>query len=474
MNFKEYIKEDKPIGAKNKELWQEFLKKYFDKDVSDLFLTFVSEDKVGINPRSKYDTPIGVYAYPLSYLQKLIEKGEDVPFRSMSPKKVKILKKVSDKVLSDKLSESDFNKCIEKLEKYKIDNDLKLDTKFEDFIEYASFRANVQSYFGKLWNITRMLSADYYRKIRDKHGNKIHGPSQNIAVWSKILEYLGFDVIVDNGTGVIHSNEPYQALFINPKSYKVIDEEFVDSESRYFDKVKEYTIGNVSVDASRIHSVKEYEIFIKNYKNRIEKLLKTQSNGNKRNMVNSFREDFKIDFIKRFRPYFDSVLKENMHLFNDLFQADRESLTEFKDEFNVLMSNKFPDFIENHSGFYSTDYLKTIYEKLYYGISEYIEKKKIISFFKGFNRDDLEKEKMKVFLDEFKEPLKKVFEDDPTEILYVPDEYKLEIIKRYKEAFSKSVFDKYIIKDEKIRDEVNEYIQKHIKESVYVRISKIL
>jgi hypothetical protein len=41
------------------------LEKY--KDRSDVFASFTDLPKLGINPQSEYDTPIGVYAYPIGY-----------------------------------------------------------------------------------------------------------------------------------------------------------------------------------------------------------------------------------------------------------------------------------------------------------------------------------------------------------------------------------------------------------------------
>ena len=71
MDLKEYLNkvlyEDKPIGEKNKEIWLDYLKEKYSKDNEDLYITFVSEDKVGINPQTKYNTPIGVCTYPLKW-----------------------------------------------------------------------------------------------------------------------------------------------------------------------------------------------------------------------------------------------------------------------------------------------------------------------------------------------------------------------------------------------------------------------
>lgn len=232
MKFKEFIKltESIPAGSKNKELWLNYIKEKYGKNPENLYITFVYQDKVGINPKTEHDTPSGVYTYPLEY----VLKEGNVPYRGETkPKKVKILKTQNDKVLSDKLTEKEYEEDIKKLGKWVEENNVRLDNGYEKFVKWYSERANVKTPFGKLWNVTRIISADYYRKTYDKSGKKIEGISQNISVWSKILIYLGFDYVVDNGTEVIHSNEPTQALFLNSKSYKVIDETFVDTEERY-------------------------------------------------------------------------------------------------------------------------------------------------------------------------------------------------------------------------------------------------
>lgn len=42
--------------------------------------------------------------------------------------------------------------------------------------------------------------------------------------WSKMFLDIGIDACTDKtGTGIIHPNEPYQAVFINPRSYKRVD-----------------------------------------------------------------------------------------------------------------------------------------------------------------------------------------------------------------------------------------------------------
>lgn len=232
MRFLEFLKqinEDIPVGLKNKELWFDYLKDNFKKP-DNLFVTFVYQDKVGINPKSIYDTPIGVYTYPLDF----IYDEEDVPFRGdKKPNKIKVLKQLSNKVLSNDLSDGEYERQIKKIENIVEESD-KYSYTFKkglkEYIKRWEDAARKQTNFGSLWNITRMITMDFYAN----KNSKATGPTKNNPVaWTKLLIDLGYDIVIDYGTGTIHPSEPTQAVFLNPKSYKVVGEEFVDTEARY-------------------------------------------------------------------------------------------------------------------------------------------------------------------------------------------------------------------------------------------------
>ena len=240
MKFGQYIElfEDVPVGLKNKEIWFDYLKEKYSKskDLDKLFISFVNVDKVGINPKSPYDTPIGVYTYPLEW----VLEEEDVPFRGeIKPKKVKVLKVVSGKVLNDDLTDAELNHYKEILKKkYQIES--------TELLEWNN-KARKKTPFGKLWNITRILSLKLSKNKPEKAAKDMDDdelvdalsginktPAKNSAViWNKLLRELGFDYVQDSGGGIIHPSEPTQAVFLTPKAYKVIDEEFVDSEERF-------------------------------------------------------------------------------------------------------------------------------------------------------------------------------------------------------------------------------------------------
>ncbi len=232
MRFLEFLKlnEDIPVGLKNKELWLYYLRDNFKKP-NQLFVTFVLKDKVGINPKTIHRTPIGVYCYPLDY----IFDEEDVPFRGEStPTKIKVLKQLSNKVLDKDLGDKEYEskiKLIEKIVKESQNYVPEIESNFQKYIEIWEDKARTKTNFGFLWNITRMISMDYYNK---KNHRRTNGPGEeNPITWSKLLIEIGYDLVIDNGTGVIHPSEPTQAVFLNPKSYKVVGEEFVDTNAKF-------------------------------------------------------------------------------------------------------------------------------------------------------------------------------------------------------------------------------------------------
>lgn len=54
----------------------------------NLFVSFTKLDKLGVNPLSEYDTPIGIYAYPAQYVDEVVGKYNPMnklPFAGDSP-----------------------------------------------------------------------------------------------------------------------------------------------------------------------------------------------------------------------------------------------------------------------------------------------------------------------------------------------------------------------------------------------------
>ena len=223
----------------------------------------VSGSKLGINPKSEYDTPIGIYTYPIDYV--LQEEGR-VEFAASAPflYVVQATKPILDIA---NYSEADFEKDSEKL--------LRGHARWAaSSTERAAIRdAKLKIPAAWLWNWTRLTAEnmaedinsqyaeddyeyleeperphevdfedddeyesamrDYereyaeYEEKRDRFEPQ-EDPKKTYATapvqWSKILRSLGYSGVADfDGKGLIHDNEPTQAVFFSKDALKVLE-----------------------------------------------------------------------------------------------------------------------------------------------------------------------------------------------------------------------------------------------------------
>ena len=333
--LEKFLQEAKPVGDNNKEIWLDYLKdKYSDKSTTGLFVSFVQVDKIGINPYSTYNTPNGVYTYPMRFLLD----GNNVPYRgSKKPNKIKVLKAVSNNVLDNNLSKEEYEKCKEQLlkvleEKYK-DKPAFLDqfNSYEKYIELIESDTKIKTNFGKLWNVTRRISS-------------------NPNNWSKLLIDLGFDIVYDNGNGIIHNNEPIQAVFLNPKSYKVVDEEFVDTEARYDTTHKIMTFKSLKDEIHALGDTKRAYTFLKTNKKKIMHI-ESSSGYNLTDLMVSviynwfgFTEEEKTELLNFYKELFKNTFKYK-HSIHILDRLDKDDKLHFCKNFHEEISKIVYEFL---------------------------------------------------------------------------------------------------------------------------------
>ena len=174
------------------------------------FFTMTEINKIGINPQSKYDTPIGIYSYPLTkeYYTKLITNT--LPFAG--DKQYINLFSISDK--TNKLSNyNNLKSDLIILKKYYNDNEhnnkLSDDLLHNAFnkIKTRAFRTAFQkSDVSKFWNLTRLLSKTPLK-------------------WNALFRQLGY---FDDS--IFNSLKPYQMMYI--LNNNIIEKELV------FEKLK--------------------------------------------------------------------------------------------------------------------------------------------------------------------------------------------------------------------------------------------
>lgn len=206
----------------------EALKPY--KDNPDIYISFTEVDKLGINPKSGYNTPLGIYTYPLKEIWKEydIDKkksvGKAVPFAGDHPY-IWVVRRTARNFIEDlyKYSSKDFDNDKQELSKYIEDH---FPTLYDTHPEIPNFRVLLekakrlaQDYFGYIspsyliWSLTREFAQLLVEKKGGKHSVK----------WNYVFrEILGYSGVADkSGRGIIHFAEDIQAVFFHTRAFKV-------------------------------------------------------------------------------------------------------------------------------------------------------------------------------------------------------------------------------------------------------------
>lgn len=179
----------------------------------NLFVSFTTVDKLGINPSSKYDTPLGIYSYPAEYIVDTIGEyssmsevpfAGDAPFANIFKAKGNIIdvgemypeqarkyyKMIAD--LWAKESGKPWKTSVDEIEKLTVEAET--NAKFSDYpggqFWYVVMRAADQL-FGPKWKATTPVA------------------------WNKLFRLLGIDGCLDRDVGIIHTSEPTQCVFFS-------------------------------------------------------------------------------------------------------------------------------------------------------------------------------------------------------------------------------------------------------------------
>ena len=196
----------------------EALEKYVADDFTapEYFMQFSDVNKLGINPSSKYNTPLGIYSYPITkQIFRLFTKGK-LPF-AQDRKYIIVFKPKEDKNVIISLGKrnnggiddetyravlEDLVPDLNKANKWIDDSDLSAD----EWDAEASGESNNTGYgkarsttnLGKLWYFTYLIR-------------------NNSTAWRTLLQNkLGIDGVVDAaGEGFIHPSERIQGVFFS-------------------------------------------------------------------------------------------------------------------------------------------------------------------------------------------------------------------------------------------------------------------
>lgn len=204
------------------------------KGQKDIFVTFKSLEKVGINPQAKWGhtSPVGVYAYPIDYVISVLHgiatgSDDDEHFAFDKPYAY-VLKRTDvpgmraiDHLL--RYDNEDLKGDIKKIIEYyslglSFEQETSMNKIIKIYFDWSGF-ANLDDKcaFEKLWEIVKHLARDFATKPEDR---------VSIATkWNDILRNcLNISTIYDSSDErMMHVDIWYETIFLTPKAYKVID-----------------------------------------------------------------------------------------------------------------------------------------------------------------------------------------------------------------------------------------------------------
>lgn len=191
--------------------------------VLNLFVSLTAIPKLGINPRSHYNTPLGIYAYPAEYVLEKVGRKlplDKLPFAGDQPwVNIFRVSENSNVIDLDEVTEDMYNQYCKRfaeiLSKRYTNSPLEATNRVVIRIkEEANTEARVHTPGGKLWYVSMEVS---------KELNDLYIEKTRSITWNKLFRDVGIDGFIDMGKGIIHPSEPTQAVFFSMKPIQVLD-----------------------------------------------------------------------------------------------------------------------------------------------------------------------------------------------------------------------------------------------------------
>ncbi|MCK9428527.1 MAG: hypothetical protein M0R17_00770 [Candidatus Omnitrophica bacterium] len=338
------------------------LREKYEQD-PDVYFSYRDINKIGINPKSKWETPNGIYAYNVEDMEGKVPeytseaKNGYVYFIKPRPGTIKL----------DLQHYSEAN-LVNDLEKLKVLGFSSLE--MHDIESGALFK----SPGGYIWYATMEYS-------------------KNANNWNSLLRKLGYDYVVDHHRGIIHTNEPAQAVFLSPTSYNVID-------VTLFDKTPSNIVGKTKVDLfnyikshpNLYDKITYEEISQALYNSSSEKVLRSfdeipkfyEYKLNNSGFFDSIPDKYKIPFASKFRNILSRRFSTNTHC---MFGFNKKTIIEmtsiFYDELQQLSEKNIDWIVDVFGEFKFNEYIKYIenfQSELKYGIENNASSEDITAF----------------------------------------------------------------------------------------------
>ncbi len=353
------------------------------KDQSQYGVSMTSIPKLGINPGSNYNTPVGIYFYPAEFYMSIKSKNSSnkLPFVD-DAKYIQIFKLNGNTIDINLLNSgqfksyiSDLYNNIHKIARLVGESENNTQKMLNNAIAGSiSQAAHSDLYGGRLWYILYVISNSIYDKDdKNNADDDFDGFDESIfeenmrgsaaprgsVIWNSLLRLLGIDDVIDTGAGIIHKNEPYQGVVVNPRTIDHVetienkDALKIDTTKNAFInlanmKVADDYVGNV------IHYVRDLEL-------KYDPLIRKHADKIVGNVVNYLRQHpnvyrrldaMDIGVILQINRRADIVKELTVGLYTAKFPKVKQELDNMIEEWNDTKANfraDLPDARKKHA-----------------------------------------------------------------------------------------------------------------------------
>ena len=226
----EITRYEKETGQKFDEPAQDIKEKITGHPTEYAF-TMISIPKVGINPKTDYYTPAGVYFYPLTEVNYADLLGDTLPFASNQPYVGLVKLNWSDKskwLIFDKQDhqpESKIQEVVNYFNSQGLDGNKILETAKTDgrkpWDEYSTDAKIFVLVFFAVKSTERQI-----RTVGDTGKINIRSLANKgerfTIFFRKILKDLGFIGLYDTGESIVHESEPEQVVCLDGSAYQTL------------------------------------------------------------------------------------------------------------------------------------------------------------------------------------------------------------------------------------------------------------
>lgn len=202
-------------------------------------VTLTMIDKIGVNPQSRYNTPIGVYFYPLDFYVSETSAGRTMPFPE-DPKYIKIFRinaEAGSYLDLDQLSRADFKELVGRIQDRlyefvsgfpknsgypSLDRD-EIDELIDDLVADSAADARVPTPAGRFWYVLWQSSSNIMNGpgLKKSRRNALIQAQRSSVLWNWMFRQLEISAVRDT-QGIIHGNERTQGVVFDPKVIQLV------------------------------------------------------------------------------------------------------------------------------------------------------------------------------------------------------------------------------------------------------------